>query len=63
MLSRELRQTALADPLHTLGLAPSPVTYRGHTVDALPNDRTVAVLEKYHSLHWDQTLPTGNASH
>lgn len=36
------------------------VTYRGHTVDALPIDRTVAVLEKYHALHWDQTLPTGS---
>jgi D-aminopeptidase len=39
----------------------TPVTYRGHTVDALPIDRTVAVLEKYHALHWDQTLPTGIA--
>jgi D-aminopeptidase len=38
----------------------TPVTYRGHTVDALPIDRTIAVLEKYHALHWDKTLPTGN---
>ena len=38
----------------------TPVTYRGHTEDALPIDRTLAVLEKYHALHWDQTLPTGN---
>jgi D-aminopeptidase len=32
------------------------VTYRGRTVEALPIDRTVAILEKYHALHWDQTL-------
>jgi D-aminopeptidase len=38
----------------------TPVTYRGHTQDALPIDQTVAVLEKYHALHWDKTLPTGN---
>ena len=35
----------------------TPVTYRGRTQDALPIDRTVAVLEKYRALHWDQTLP------
>jgi D-aminopeptidase len=34
----------------------TPVTYRGRTVDALPIDRTLTVLEKYHALHWDQTL-------
>jgi D-aminopeptidase len=33
------------------------VTYRGRTVDALPIDRTVQILEKYHVLHWDRTLP------
>lgn len=32
------------------------VTYRGRTVDALPIERTLAILEKYHALHWDQTL-------
>lgn len=35
------------------------VTYRGRTVDALPIDRTVSLLEKYHALHWDQTLKKG----
>ena len=34
------------------------VTYRGRTVQALPIDRTVSILEKYHALHWDQTLKT-----
>jgi len=34
----------------------TPVTYRGHAVDAIPIDRTVAVLERYHALHWDRTL-------
>jgi D-aminopeptidase len=37
------------------------VTYRGRTVEALPIDRTVAVLEKYHALHWDKTLVKGGA--
>ncbi len=37
----------------------TPVTYRGHTEDALPIERAVAVLEKYRSLHWDQTLGKG----
>jgi D-aminopeptidase len=38
----------------------TPVTYRGHVEDALPIDRTLAALEKYHALHWDQTLPIGS---
>jgi D-aminopeptidase len=33
------------------------VTYRGHTVEALPIDKTLAILEKYHALHWDRDLP------
>jgi hypothetical protein len=33
------------------------VTYRSHTVDALPIDRTLAILQKYHALHWDRDLP------
>jgi D-aminopeptidase len=37
----------------------TPVTYRGRTVDALPIDRTLAVLERYHALHWDQALKSG----
>jgi D-aminopeptidase len=37
----------------------TPVTYRGHTQDAIPIDRTLAVLEKYRALHWDQSLPVG----
>jgi D-aminopeptidase len=35
----------------------TPVTYRGHTVDALPIDKTLAILQKYHALHWDRDLP------
>jgi D-aminopeptidase len=38
----------------------TPVTYRGRTVDALPIDRTLAVLEKYHALHWDQVFGKGS---
>jgi D-aminopeptidase len=34
------------------------VTYRGRTADALPIDKTLAVLAKYHALHWDRDLPT-----
>jgi len=37
----------------------TPVTYRGRTVDALPIDRTLVILEKYHVLHWDQVLGKG----
>jgi len=33
------------------------VTYRGHTVDALPIDKTLAILQKYRALHWDRELP------
>jgi D-aminopeptidase len=33
------------------------VTYRGKTTEALPIDRTLAVLTKYHALHWDRNLP------
>jgi hypothetical protein len=33
------------------------VTYRGHTVEALPIEKTLAILEKYHALHWDRDLP------
>lgn len=32
------------------------VTYRGRTVDALPIDRTLAILAKYHALHWDRAF-------
>jgi D-aminopeptidase len=32
------------------------VTYRGRTVEALPIDRTVAILTKYHALHWDRAF-------
>ncbi len=35
----------------------TPVTYRGHTVEALPIDKTLAILQKYHALHWDRDLP------
>ncbi len=36
-------------------------TVRGHraTVEALPIDRTLAVLRKYNALGWDRTLPPG----
>lgn len=30
------------------------VTYRGRTVEAIPIDRTLAILTKYHALHWDR---------
>ncbi len=33
------------------------VTYRGRTTQALPIDRTLAILAKYHALHWDRDLP------
>lgn len=35
-------------------------TTRGHrgTVEALPLDRTLAILRKYNALHWDRTLPS-----
>ncbi len=29
------------------------------TIEALPLDRTLEVLEKYNALHWDRTLPAG----
>lgn len=32
------------------------VTYRGRTVEALPVDRTLAILAKYHALHWDRAF-------
>jgi len=31
-------------------------TYRGHTMEALPLDRVIPILEKYHAMHWDSTL-------
>ncbi|HYJ78960.1 MAG TPA: P1 family peptidase, partial [Longimicrobiaceae bacterium] len=36
-------------------------TVRGRrvTVEALPLDRTLEVLERYGALHWDRTLPPG----
>jgi D-aminopeptidase len=37
----------------------STVTGRGHTSEALPIDRTVAILRKYNALNWDRTLPPG----
>ncbi len=33
------------------------VTSRGHTVDALPIEQTVAILKKYGVLGWDRSLP------
>lgn len=35
------------------------VSGRGHTVEALPIDKTVEILRKYNVLNWDETLPPG----
>jgi D-aminopeptidase len=35
------------------------VSGRGHTIDALPIDSTVAILRKYNVLNWDRSLPPG----
>jgi D-aminopeptidase len=35
------------------------VAGRGHTVEALPIDKTLDILRKYNSLNWDRTLPPG----
>lgn len=33
--------------------------YAGHTVQALPIDRTLAILRKYNALNWNRTVPPG----
>jgi len=38
------------------------VTGRGHTIEALPIDRTVEILRKHNALNWDRLLPPGRKS-